>query len=204
MMKRTVALVSAIFLLVICLCVESFQLSNVIRERNVSLRNTEALICEIDTFRTSNGLLSAKVKELQLSKRDFERLFAEDANEIAYLKKRNEELERIVKTQSETKVEFITEIRDSIVYVKGQLDTLKSLHWEDKPWLSFDGEIAGNNLLKASIMHHDELDVAVFLEWKKFLWFKIRLEGCDVNVVSHNPYTESLSVSSVSIINKCK
>lgn len=178
------------------------RLEKMTNERNAYFRNTEVLLSQIDTFRLKNGQLAAKVADLELKESDFNRLMTDDAKLIKQLKSRNEELDRLVKIYKESEVNVVTLVRDSIVYVDKAEETLQVIEWSDKPWASFKASISNGSIAEVSMSHVDSLDVAVFLDWKKFLWWKTRLKGCNVKVVSKNPYTNDVDVSSISINHK--
>ena len=191
--------VLAFALAFLCIGVQRSAIKKIKKERDSYMRNTEVLLSDIDTFRTRNGELAARVSDLELNKKDFERLMSEDARRINELKARNEELSRMVKTSTSTVVEIVREVRDTIVFHDGRLDTLKHIEWNDAPWESFSATIDSTGTMRATLAHHDEIDVAVLLEYKRFLWWKTKVKGCSVDVVSHNPYTSNLDVSSVCI-----
>lgn len=175
-------------------------ISNIGKERDAYRRNTETLLGSVDTFRTRNNLLAAKVQNLELRERDFNRLLDEDAKLIRSLKKRNEELDRLVKTTTTTEVRFETVIHDSVIVYKDRIEPIKRIEWKDEPWMTFNAEIRADSLVNAHISMHDELDVAVMLEYRKFLWWKTKVKGCNVYVVSHSPYTTPYDIKSVSLL----
>lgn len=180
------------------------QLREARAERDSYIRNTETLLGEVETFRAKNGQLVSRVQSLELKESEFERMMAEDARTIKALRRRNEELDRLVKLGTQTEVRFETVVRDSIVYRGYEgAEAIKKIEWSDLPWAAFKAEIGEyDRKVKASMMFHDEVDVIVMLEYKRFLWWNTRVKGASVDVISHSPYVGSIDVSSVSIRNK--
>lgn len=193
-MKRILIIIA----LVVMVIAEGVWLFKKDRKIDSYKRNTETLLSDLDTFRTKNGELVAQVNDLELSKKEFKKLMEEDAKTIESLRKRNEELDRLTKVQSEARVEIKTIVKDSIVYRDNAFETIGVIDWEDKPWAGIHAEIMKDSVY-VDVNYYDSIDVAVFLEWKKFLWFKTKLKGSEVKVVSHNPYTISMDVKSVAI-----
>ena len=167
-------------------------------QRDAARHNVEVLTGEVEVTRTANGELSARCQSLELTQRDFERVMTEDAALIKELKNRNEKLSRLVNTQAETRVEFQTIIRDSIVYVDRILDTLKVVEWKDAPWEFFRATIQGDSM-DVTMQHHEEIKLALLLEYKRFLWWKTKVKGCNASATSLNPYTSDITISSISI-----
>lgn len=169
------------------------------QERDRYQRNTEALIQQLDTFRTSNGRLAARCESLDLTSKEFRRLYEEEAERVKDLRRRNEELSHYVKTHSEAEVIVKTEIRDSLIYVRDSVVIAKVFDWDDG-WDSVHAQLSVDSVVVA-MSHRDVLDVAVMTEWKRFLGFlwKTKVKGYAVDVVSENPHTRELTVSSVKI-----
>lgn len=196
-MKKILIVGIAFLALIGAIAIEGMTISRLKGEKEMYHKDIEILTSDIDTFRTRNNELAAKVQSLELTKKDFERLFEEDARRIRQLKTRNEELEHLVSTHTEAEIRIETIVRDSIVY-RDKPDTIKVIRWENAPWDKVTAEVIGNKAWM-DIEHHDELDIAIFMDWKKFLWWKTKLRGVDVDVVSKNPYTASIEVNSITI-----
>lgn len=199
--KLKVALVATILftILIAIIGIEGYSISKLKESRDSYKRNTETLLSEVDTFRTANGKLAGKVASLELSNRDFKRLMEEDAKTIKKLKAKNEELDKLVKTGLDTEVKVETIVKDTIIYRDTSFTHLKKIEWSDAPWENVKVDIYDDGVAKLDLRHHDEVDVVVFLEYKKFLWWKVKVKGCNVDVISHNPYTTDINVSSVTI-----
>lgn len=202
-MKGQLYRILSIFTVVVVLAAVILYQGKALRNTKDLLRrytsNIETLKGQVDTFRTKNGELAAKVSSLELKEKDFRRIMAEDAASIRSLKKRNEELEHLVQAKVDTKVAIQTVVKDTVIYRDAPVK-LKVIEWSDSPWEHVYAEIMDDNVVRMAIRHHDEVDVAVFLQYRKFLWWKTKVKGCSVDVVSHNPYAADIDVASVRIL----
>ena len=200
MKDKLILILSAVVLgLIVSQCVTMCAYRNIRDSRDTYKRNTEVLLSEVDTFRTANGELTAKVSSLELSQREFEKFFAEDAATISKLRAKNEELSNYIHSTLESEIRIETVVKDSMIYVHDTIVTARVIDWSDE-WDSVEARIIGDKA-DVNVSHTDSLSIAVMAQWKRFLGFlwKTKMEGYDVNVISANPHTKRIDVSSVVI-----
>lgn len=168
-------------------------------ERDRYKRNVETLTSEIDTFRTRNGNLVAKVDELSLSSKEFKEMYEKEASLVKELRKRNENLSHFIDTELESHYEIKTIVRDSLIVLHDTTYLAKVFDWDDG-WDAVHAKIANDSVL-VNVAHRDALNIAVMTEWKRFLGFlwKTKMKGYSVAVESENPHTVSIDVSSFNI-----
>ena len=96
-------------------------------------------------------------------------------------------LQAAAMTATQTEVKVVTQIRDSVVYRDGMLDSLKVLQWSDA-WVNVGGEIRGNDV-SLDIVSHDTIKQIIHRVPKRFWFIRWGTKAIRQEVVSSNPHT---------------
>ena len=150
--------------------------------------NTTALMDKASYYETEAGKSAASVQKLTLSYSELERNYkavCQTADELGVKVKR---LQAAATTATHTEVKVKTEIRDSIVYRDGYLDSLKVLRWQD-PWVMVAGEIRGNDV-ELDVVSCDTIIQIIHRVPKKFWFIKWGTKAIRQEVVSSNPHSK--------------
>lgn len=163
-----------------------------LRDQNHRLSNNQtALLDSVKFYQTENDKNAASVRVLQLSKAELEESCLDLNNTISDLNVKLSRVESAARSSTNTSVNFVTVVKDSIVYryIDGAIthDTVKSLRWSD-PWVSFKGELYKDSLT-ANISSKDTLTQIVHRVPKRFLFIKYGTKYLRQEVVSQNPHT---------------
>lgn len=157
------------------------------KDRDTYKANQTALMDKVTYYQSESGKYAASVQRLELSyselKENYElvRATAEDLG----LK-----LRRIQSTSTqvtESKVQVVTQIRDSVVVREGRIDSLLRFDWAD-PWTSVIGEIEGRKIA-LGIASTDTLVQIVHRVPHKFWFIKWGTKAIRQEIVSTNPHT---------------
>lgn len=172
-------------------------------DRDKYRSNTEALLSDVEHYKTKDSLNAAKVGNLTLKVSEYEKYRADDAALIKTLQTRNRDLQRVTTTQLETINELRGTVRDSIVYLPG--DTVTTvLRCVDivEPWFELHGCAHPDNTFTGTHINRDSLLIAETVQYKRFwgfLWKTNKVKNREIDVVSKNPATEILGVEFVTI-----
>lgn len=183
--KILLALVALLIIVVIALGKHSRSL----QEENKRLEaNSDALMEQVCTWVDYADRSAASVAKLELEKSDLEKHYADVCKRADDLGLQVKRLQATSKTATETVVEIQTEVKDSIVYQAGVLDTIKAIEWRD-PWISVSGTIQEKdlNLAVASV---DTLYQYVYRVPHKFWFIKWGCKGIRQVISSSNPHTK--------------
>lgn len=170
-------------------------------ERDTYKSNTNVLLEDVKTYKTSDSLNAAKVGVLELKLKDFEKYRAADAEVIKSLQIKNRELTSITTTQIETINSLKGVVRDSFIYVdRVVVDSFKTVNIVE-PYFEMHGVIK-NNLFTGSFVNKDSLYIVSTVEYKRFLgflWRTRKVKNREVDITSRNPNTKIIGFSFVEI-----
>ena len=185
-MKTKITLVGIICALVIFIVI-MFKQNNIIsQDRDLYKRNMNSALIECVEWKTKDSLSAAKNATLNLKISELERYRIDDINQINQLKKKNEELNNLIKNSSKTEIKIITQLKDTVIYK----DTVKYFNWNDN-WTSVKGLIQ-KDTVDLNISNSDSLVISVATKYKRFLgflWKTKKIKDQNVYVVSKNPHT---------------
>lgn len=173
----------------VCLCSALYLHNKALRADNDRLTaNQTALMQKASYYKTEAGKSAASVQKLELSyselKDNYKRV-CQTADALGIKVKR---LQSATTTATETEVKVITQIRDSIVYRDGAVDTLKAFSWHDA-WVNILGELKGRDV-SLNVVSQDTLIQIVHRVPKKFLFFRWGTKAIRQEVTSTNPHTK--------------
>lgn len=185
-MKTKITLIGIICALVIFIVI-MFKQNNIIsQDRDLYKRNMNSALIECAEWKTKDSLSAAKNATLNLKISELEKYRSDDINQINQLKKKNEELNNLIKNSSKTEIKIITQLKDTVIYK----DTVKYFNWNDN-WTSVKGLIQ-KDTVDLNISNSDSLVISVATKYKRFLgflWKTKKIKDQNVYVVSKNPHT---------------
>ncbi|MDE6176105.1 MAG: hypothetical protein K2F71_01025 [Paramuribaculum sp.] len=158
------------------------------RENERLNANNTALMDRANYYETEAGKSAASVQKLELTYSELERNYQDVCQTADDLNIKVKRLQAAAKTATQTEIKVITEIRDSIVYRDGLLDSLKVLRWQD-PWVSVAGEIRGRDV-ELDVVSCDTIKQIIHRVPKRFWFIKWGCKAIRQEVVSSNPHTK--------------
>ena len=174
----------------VLLCVSSalYLRNKALQSDNNRLQGNQTALMEKATYyETEAGKSAASVQRLELSCSELKGKYKEmcqTADELGIQVKR---LKAASTTATETEVKVITQVRDSIVYRNGTIDTVKSFSWHDA-WVNIFGELKGRDV-SLNVVSQDTIVQIVHRVPKKFLFFRWGCKAIRQEIVSTNPHT---------------
>lgn len=151
--------------------------------------NQSALMADVELYKTEAGENAAKVQRLQLTASEFETQCADLKAEVERLGIKTKQLQQVIASSSQTKVEVRTEVKDSIVYVPmlARLDTLKCFEFNDG-WVRASGCIDTSGHFEGEFESNDSLLIVAHRVPKRFLFFRWGCKRVELDIVNSNPH----------------
>ncbi len=182
-------LIYAVVLLSILTAILYWQLSEVKTEKKRLANNQEALLTDVQTYKTEAGKNAASVLRLELSKSELEKYNKDLTQTVSDLKIKISRIQSASTTATSTDYSITTPVRDSIVYRDRLIpDTLKRITYNDA-WLNLDGTIQ-KGIFSGNIQSRDTLVTIVHRIPKKFLFFKWGTKAIRQEVTTKNPHSK--------------
>ena len=202
-MKTRIIWILTVFLVaLICICfIQEERVRAAKNEAERQRNNTEALLSDIDTYRTRDSLSAAQVQSLTLTIKDFERYRADDAETIRTLKAKNRELASVASAQAQTIIALQGRVADTVIIVKDSIVIpAKAVSCGDE-WYTFSG-IVTEDEFSGKVEVKESLTIVESVKHKRFLWWKLKkIKDRKLDVVSKNPYTTIQDVEHIIIGN---
>lgn len=162
--------------------------------------NTNALLEEVEHYRTSDSLNAVKASILTLKMAELEKHRADDLKTIETLKIKRNELEQYTALQTRTIAELQGKARDTIIIRDSVIvEHLTCIDIADA-WIDLHGCIDPDDNFSGTLEVRDSLLVVETVQRKRFLgflWKTKRVKSREIDVVSKNPYTEIVGVESI-------
>lgn len=187
--------------LILTVSVLSCWLNNVREEKKRLADNQEALLSDVDFYKTESGKNAASVLKLELSKSELENHCQDLAKTIDELNIKIGRIQSASTTITKTEVKIQTVVRDSIVYRDLPVN-LKVIKWRD-PWVVLNGVLDGETF-SANIESIDTLSQVVHRIPKKFLFIKWGTKAIRQEVVSSNPHSKIVYTEYIELKKKKK
>lgn len=187
--------------LVLTVSVLSCWLNNVREEKKRLADNQEALLSDVDYYKTESGKNAASVLKLELSKSELENHCQDLTKTIDELNIKIGRIQSASTTITKTEVKIQTVVRDSIVYRDLPVN-LKVIKWRD-PWVVLNGVLDGETF-SANIESIDTLSQVVHRIPKKFLFIKWGTKAIRQEVVSSNPHSKIVYTEYIELKKKKK
>lgn len=204
-MKKAYIIAAGILIILIAIIVAlSARLKNVKADRDVQRKNVETLFTSVESYKVQDSLQAATIGDLRLTLKQYKQFRAEDAQLISSLKVDNKRLQGVVTTQTESYYQHTAILRDSVkMLITRKTDSIKipiivkTANFADA-WHSLNIVIDGDSL-NYRLRTKESLIITNHVVPKKFLWFKFGCKEVRTDVVSKNPYVESISLESITI-----
>lgn len=182
-------LVTATLVALVCLCLALYLRNKALQTDNDRLAaNQTALMQKATYYQTKAGRSAAGVQKLELSYAELKgsyRRVRQTADELGVKVKR---LQAAAMAATETEVNVISQVRDSIVYRNGAVDTVRAFSWHDT-WVNVLGELKGRDV-SLNVVSQDTLIQIVHRVPKRFLFFRWGTKAIRQEVTSANPHTK--------------
>lgn len=185
MKKWLFLLIIALGAMVVFLRADNVKLS---KENDRLNANSTALMERASYYETEAGKSAATVQKLTLSYSELENNYEKVCRTADELGVKVKRLQAAATTATQTEVKVITQIRDSIIYRDGVLDSLKLLQWRD-PWITVSGEIRGNDV-ELDVSSCDTITQIIHRVPKRFWFIKWGTKAIRQEVVSSNPHSK--------------
>lgn len=183
----------------------SNRLSLVKEERDIQRKNVSTLLLSVESYKTKDSLQAATVGQLNLTLDQYKKYRSEDVKIIESLKVDNKRLDGIITAKTESYYKNTTALRDSIRILKDKgsdsiiIDTIETASFSDE-WHSINIYLEKDSLLY-DLKTRESIIVINHVVPKRFLGFlwKYGVKEIKTDVVSKNPYTDSVFVESIII-----
>lgn len=161
--------------------------------------NQATLLTGIHRYKTADSLNAVKIQSLELTKQEFKEYETELLDSLKKLNIKIKRLESYMQVSTETKIEFKTVLKDSLIYLPGK-DSIISLKCMEyiNPWIDFRG-CYESDTFNAKIEIPVNLDIIAHRVPKQFLFFKFGVKSVDIDIISLNPYTEIAYAKSITL-----
>lgn len=164
---------------------------------------SEALLRNVEHYKTESGQNAAKVQEMQMTLDEFKRYRAADAATISELNVNIKRLEGVNKTQTATILELQSRARDSVIIntTTHVVDTIKCVEYHDA-WIDFVGCFDRDWNFNGRIESRDEIICTETVEYKRFLgflWRTGRVKSREMDVTNRNPHTTITGTEMITI-----
>lgn len=204
-MKRAYIIAAGILIILIAIIVAlSARLKKVKADRDVQRKNVETLFTSVESYKVQDSLQAATIGDLQLTLKQYKQFRAEDAQLISSLKVDNKRLQGVVTTQTESYYQHTAALRDSVKMLITKVPDsikvpiiVKTANFSDA-WHSLNIVIDGDSL-NYRLRTNESLIITNHVVPKRFLCFKFGCKEVRTDVVSKNPYVESISLESITI-----
>lgn len=189
-MKQTIYFAGISIILIIIIFLQFGRINTLKSDRDLYRQNMNSALTECVTWKTKDSISVAKNNTLTLRIAELEKYRKSDLKTIESLKKKNEDLDNLIKNTSNTEIKVVTEVRDSIVYVDSLYNTVRVFNWADN-WAKVNGEIYKNEVA-INISNKDSLFISAVTVYKRFLgflWKTKKIKEQNVYAISKNPHT---------------
>ncbi|MBE6194676.1 MAG: hypothetical protein E7140_02965 [Rikenellaceae bacterium] len=149
--------------------------------------NNEALTTETTLYRTRLDESAASVVALQHKLKEYREQHAHDTKRIKALGVRLRRVESIATAASQTKIETVTPLHDTLFLDRLLPDTASIFRWSDN-WVRIEGTIR-NGKAECRIESIDTLRQVIHRVPRKFLFFRYGTKAIRQEIISSNPHT---------------
>lgn len=168
------------------------------KEKKRLSSNQEALLSDIDYYKTESGKNAASVRALDMKRRELEKHRSDLSAMVEDLNIKLKRVESTSTTAIESNYEIKTIIKDSIIYRDRVIPIVKCVEYRDR-YITISGRIDTTGLFSGSIHTVDTLDQVVHRVPKRFLFIKYGTKAIRQEIVSRNPnsrivYTEYVEI----------
>lgn len=184
MNKISIYLIGILSLAVVTLY---WQLDKTITEKQRLSNNQEALLSDVDHYKTESGKNAASVQKLELTKSELEKYNVDLKETISDLNLKINRIQAAATTATQSNYKIKTVVKDSIVY-RDMPVKLQHIDFRD-PYIDLTGTI-DSGTFSGDITTRDTLVQIIHRVPKKFLFIKYGTKAIRQEVVSKNPYSK--------------
>lgn len=184
MNKISIYLIGILSLAVVTLY---WQLDKTITEKQRLSNNQEALLSDVDHYKTESGKNAASVQKLELTKSELEKYNVDLKETISDLNLKINRIQAAATTATQSNYKIKTVVKDSIVY-RDMPVKLQRIDFRD-PYIDLTGTI-DSGTFSGDITTRDTLVQIIHRVPKKFLFIKYGTKAIRQEVVSKNPYSK--------------
>lgn len=184
MNKISIYLIGILSLAVVTLY---WQLDKTITEKQRLSNNQEALLSDVDHYKTESGKNAASVQKLELTKSELEKYNVDLKETISDLNLKINRIQAAATTATQSNYKIKTVVKDSIVYRDIPVK-LQRIDFRD-PYIDLTGTI-DSGTFSGDITTRDTLVQIIHRVPKKFLFIKYGTKAIRQEVVSKNPYSK--------------
>lgn len=163
--------------------------------------NTEALLKDVQFYRTSDSLNAAQVQQLELTKSELKKWLDDKQDEINKLKIKNRDLSHVAETHTSTTAVVETVVYDTILKMDSILIPSKCFDFDDN-YISLHGCISETKF-QGNLCIIDTLFITETVKRKRFLgflWKTKKIKDTRWDIYSRNPYTNFTDFQVVKLI----
>lgn len=207
MTTKKILIIAAVIiaLLIGVIAILTNRINKVKEERDTQQKNVSTLLLSVESYKTKDSLQAASVGELELTLKQFQEYKAEDAKLIETLRVDNNRLQGVVTAQTESYYQHTAALRDSIKILKGnsqdsvQTEIIKTATFHDD-WHSLN-LLINRDSVQYKLKTKESIIITNHIIPKRFLGFlwKYGVKEIRTEAISKNPYTENLTIESITI-----
>lgn len=164
-----------------------WQLDRTITEKQRLSNNQEALLSDVEYYKTESGKNAASVQKLELTKSEIEKHNVDLKETISDLNLKINRIQSAATTATQSNYKIKTVVKDSIVYRDVPVK-LQRIDFRD-PYIDLTGTIDSGTFI-GDITTRDTLVQIIHRVPKKFLFIRYGTKAIRQEVVSKNPYSK--------------
>lgn len=206
--KVLIILSTVILILLAVVSILTVRIKKVNAEKDTQQKNVSTLLESVEMYKTQDSLTAATVGQLNLTLEQYEQYRAEDARIIETLQIDNKRLNSIITAQTESYYQDTAQLRDSIIIlnkVTAQdkdsliIDTVKMANFADT-WHTLN-IIINKDSVSYKLRTKESIIITNHIVPKRFLGFlwKYGVKEIRTEAVSKNPYTDKITIESITI-----
>lgn len=147
--------------------------------------NQEALLSDIEFYKTEAGNNAASVQKLTLSKSELEKYCEDLTKTVKDLNIKVSRVQAASTTVTQSDYQIVTVVKDSIIY-RDKPVTLQVINFID-PWINMAGVI-DSGVFSGNISTRDTLVQVIHRIPKKILWIPYGTKAIRQEIVTKNPH----------------
>lgn len=191
------AIITIVLLAIAAACTISRQqeiINKIKEEREVYRMNTESLMKDVTSYKTSDSLNAAKVGALKLTLDEYKKYRPWNVSVVKTLKVKHRDLQSVTTASLVTSGQITGLIRDS-TYVPPDCTVVKTIRCIDVSdnWFSLKGCENEKGKFEGEYISKDSLIIVATVQYKRFLnflWKTNKVKNREVDIISKNPHTK--------------
>lgn len=156
-------------------------------ERDRYRANQTALLSDVEHYKTESGKNAASVQKLTLTYNELKKNYDDVVATAKEFNIKVKRMQSVSTTATETRVNVVTQVRDSIIFRDSITQSIKIFRWND-PWVSIFGEL-NKDSVGIDVQSRDTIVQIVHRIPHKFWFIKWGTKAIRQEIVSKNPHT---------------